>query len=100
MFPSSKVLYGHLDLKFDTWTLLEGTSHVEIPETMRILLRGDQHTLECREVHCNAPLNGGSCICNVVSALRGSVGELISDIIYNSNLGNLTIEAMNALFFS
>ena len=68
--------------------------------TMIISLPFDQHTLECREVNCSAPLNGGSYICNAVSLLRGSVFELISDITYTSNLGNITIEAMNDLFFS
>ena len=66
--------------------------------TMRIFLPFDQRTLECWEVHCSAPLNGGSCICNAVIPLRGSVGELISDITYISNLGNLAIEVMNDLF--
>ena len=68
--------------------------------TMRISLPFDQHTLECREVHCSAPLNGGSYICNAVIPLRGSVGELISDITYTSNLGNIAIEVMNGLFLS
>ena len=79
---------------------LEGTGHVEIPGTMRIQLPSDQHSLECREVHCSAPLNGGCCICNTFIPFRGNVGEFISDITYTSNLGNLIIEAMNKFFFS
>ena len=67
---------------------------------MRISLPFDQRTLECQEVHCSAPLNGGSYICNTVSPLRGSIGELISDITYISNLRNLAIEVMNGLFLS
>ena len=73
---------------------------MDILGTMRIPLLGDQRTLECREVHCSAPLNGGCYICNVVIPFRGSVGEFISDITYTSNLGNLTIEAMNDFLFS
>ena len=82
----------------DTW--IQILTHMDSPrrhwacgdsKTMRISLPFDQHTLECREVHCNAPLNGGSCICNAVSPLIGSVSELISDITYTSNLGNLAI---------
>ena len=79
---------------------LEGTDHVEIPGTMRISLPGDQHTLECRELHCSAPLNGGKCICNAISPFRSNIGDFISDITYTSNLGNLTIEAVNDFFFS
>ena len=63
--------------------------------TVRISLPFEQHTLECWEVHCNASLNGGSCIWNKFSPLRGIFGELISDIKYTSNLGNLVIEFMN-----
>ena len=70
---------------------------MDIPETMRIPLSGDQRTLECWEVHCSAPLNGGRCTCNAISPFRGSVGDLISDITYTSNLGNLTIEVMNEM---
>ena len=68
--------------------------------TMRISLLIDQCTIECREVLCRAPLNGGNYICKEFSPLRGKVGELISDITYTSNLGNLTIEAVNEFFFS
>ena len=65
---------------------------------MRISLPIDQHTLECREVLCRAPLNGGSCICKVVSPLRDCIGELIGDITCTSNLGNLAMEVMDDLF--
>ena len=68
--------------------------------TMRILLPFDQRTLECQEVLCKATLNGGNCICKAVSPLRGYVGELIGDITYTSNLGNLTIEVMNVFLLS
>ena len=67
-------------------------------ETMRISLPFDQCTLECREVLCKAPFNGGNYICNKFSPLRHSFGELISDITYTSNLGNLAIEVMNDFF--
>ena len=68
--------------------------------TMRNSLPFDQHSLEFQEVHCSAPLNGGSCICNENIPLRGSVGELISDITDTSNLGNLAIEVINGFFLS
>ena len=66
--------------------------------TIIILFPFDQHTLECREVLCRAPLNGGNCICKAVSPLRGYVGELIGDITYTSNLGDLAMEFMDDLF--
>ena len=69
-------------------------------ETMRISLPFDQHTLECREVHCKSPLNGGNYICKEVSPLRGCVGELTGDITCTSNLGNLAMEFMDDFFFS
>ena len=65
---------------------------------MRISLPIDQHTLECRDILCRAPLNGGNCICKVVSPLRGSVGELTGDITCTSNLRNLAMEVMDDLF--
>ena len=67
-------------------------------ETMRILLPFDQRTLECREVLCRAPLNGGNCKCKLVSPLRGCVDELIGDITCTSNLGNLAMEVMDDFF--
>ena len=67
--------------------------------TMRISLPFDQRTLECREVLCRAPLNGGNCICKAVSPLRGCVGELIGDITCSQNLGNLAMEVMDDLLF-
>ena len=50
---------------------------------------------------CRAPLNGGNCICNPLSPLRDCIGELIGDITYTSNLGNLAMEVMDdlSLFF-
>ena len=72
----------------------------EDSRTMRISLPFDQRTLECREVNCTAPLNGGSCICNAVSPLKGNVGELISDITNTSNLGNIAKEVMDGFFLS
>ena len=71
---------------------------MEIPGTMRIPLPFDQRTLECQEVLCRAPLNGGNCICKEVSPLRGCVGELTCDITCASNLGNLAMEVMDDLF--
>ena len=71
---------------------------MEILGTMIIALPCYQRPLKCREVHYSAPLNGGSCICNGVIPLRGNIGELISDITYTSNLGNVAIEVMNDFF--
>ena len=70
--------------------------------TMRIFLPIDQCDLECQEVLCRAPLNGGTFICNTLSPLRDYVGELIGDITCTSNLGNLAMEVRNylSLFFS
>ena len=70
-------------------------------KTMIISLPIDQCTLECQEVLCRAPLSGVACICNTLSPLRDCVGELIGDISYISNLGNLTMEVMDdlSLFF-
>ena len=91
----------------DTW--IQNLTHMDSSrrhwpcgdsETMRISLPIDQCTLEYREVHCSAPLNGGSYICNTVSPLRGNIGEPISDITFTSNLGNLAIEVMDDLFLS
>ena len=65
---------------------------------MIISLPNDQRTLECREFLCRAPLNGGDCICNALSPLRDCVGELIGDITYTSNIGNLAIEVMDDLY--
>ena len=65
---------------------------------MRISLLFDQHTLECREVHFNAPLNGGSCICKAVSPLRGCIGELIGDITCTSNVENIAAKVIDDLF--
>ena len=65
---------------------------------MRISLPIDQRTLECREVLCIAPLNGGNYIYKSVSLLRDYVGELIGDIKYTSNLGNLAMEVIDDLF--
>ena len=65
---------------------------------MRISLPFYQHTLECWEVLCRAPLNGGNCICKVVSPLRGYVGELIGDITCTRNHGNLAMEVMDDFF--
>ena len=47
---------------------------------------------------CRAPLKGGACICNTLSPLRDDVGELIGDITYTSNLGNLAMEVMDDFF--
>ena len=89
----------------DTW--IQSLTHMDSSRrhwpcgdsrTMRISLPFDQCTLECREVLCRAPLNGGNCICKVVSPLRGCVGELTGDITCNSNLGNLAMEVMDDLF--
>ena len=66
--------------------------------TMKISLPIDQRTLEFWEVLCRAPFNGGNCICKAVSPLRGCVGELICDITYTSNLGNLAMEVMDEFF--
>ena len=66
--------------------------------TMRISLPIDQRILECWEVFCRAPLNGGACICKAVSPLRGWIGELIGDITCTSNLGNLAMEVMDDFF--
>ena len=53
----------------DTW--IQSLTHMESSTrkwpcgdsgTMRISLPIDQCTLECREVHCSAPFNGGPCI--------------------------------------
>ena len=66
--------------------------------TMRISLPIDQRTVECREVLCKAPLNGGNCICKSFIPLRGCVGELIGDITCTSNLGNLGMEATDDFF--
>lgn len=67
--------------------------------TMRISLPIDQHTFECHELLCRAPLNGGNCICKEFSPLRDYVGELIGDITCTSNLGNLAMEVMDDLLF-
>ena len=69
--------------------------------TMIISLPINQRTLECREVLCRAPLNGGNCIWKVVSPLRDYIGELIGDITRTSNLGKLAMEFMDdfLLFF-
>ena len=66
--------------------------------TMRISLLIDQCTIECREVLCRAPLNGGNYICKEFSPLRGCFSELINDITYTSNLWNLATEVINAFF--
>ena len=66
--------------------------------TTTISLPFDQRALECQEVLWRAPLNGGNCICKVVSPLRGFVGELVGDITCTSNLGNLAMEVMDDLF--
>ena len=63
-----------------------------------ISLPFDQCTLECWEVLCRAPLNGGNCICRAFSPLRDCTGELIGDITCNSNLGNLAMEVMDDFF--
>ena len=57
--------------------------------TMRIILPFDQINLECRKFIWKSLMNGGSCICKAVIPLRGRVGELIGEITYTSNLGNL-----------
>ena len=87
--------FKHMDSSIRHWSC--GDSG-----TMRISLPFDQRTLECREVLCRTPLNGGNCICKAVSPLRDCVGELIGDITCTSNLGNLAMEVMDdfSLFLS
>ena len=43
-------------------------------------------------------MNGGNCVCNVVSPLREYVGDLIGDITCTSNLGNFAMEVMDDFF--
>ena len=68
---------------------------------MIISLPIDQHTLECREILCRAPFNGGNYICNALSHLRDCIGELIGDITYTLDLGKLALEVVDdlSLFF-
>ena len=47
---------------------------------------------------CRAPLSGVTCICKALSPLRDCVSELIGDITYISNLGNLAMEVIDDLF--
>ena len=53
----------------------------EDSEIMIISLPINQHTLECREVLCRAPLNGGRCIGKAISPLRGFVGDLAMEVM-------------------
>ena len=43
-------------------------------------------------------MNGGACICKIVSPLRNCIGELIGDITCTSNLGNLAMEVRDDFF--